>query len=91
MKLALELGASDDINTSDPHLDLILELRKRTKGLWPPITIDATGNSELITLVFEFTGRRGRMVLGGTPAVDVQMDVNLYSALMVSSYNQVLF
>jgi len=82
LEMALKLGASVTIDTSDSSLDLVAEVARRTNGMGPSITIDATGDPELIKLGYELTGKMGRMVIVGAPPRDAVMEVNLFDVMM---------
>lgn len=82
LEVALLLGASEIIDTSGSSLNLVAEVRGRTHNFGPSLTIDTSGNAELIRTGYEFTGKMGKMVIVGTPPPDAVLEVNLYSALL---------
>jgi Zn-dependent alcohol dehydrogenase len=88
--MALQLGASDTIDTSDSSLDLIAEVKKKSNGFGPSLTIDTSGNTGLIRTGYEFTGKMGRMVIVGTPSPDAVLEVSLYSVLLVRFESRLL-
>jgi len=75
--LAKELGATHVINTSDPKLELVQEIKFLTNGIGASIVIDTTGNMGLIGNGMDFTANRGQMVILGVPPVDAFLGVHL--------------
>ena len=57
LKLAIELGATSVVNTSDVDINVGEEVKKLLNG-GPSIAIDATGRLALIKQAYHFTGRR---------------------------------
>ena len=94
VELAKSLGATHVINTSDPDLDLVQEIKKITQGAGTTVTVDASGNVGLITKGLEVTAKGGQMILVGLMPIDAQLNVHLVTHLQVSGrsgltlYNQ---
>ena len=47
------------------------------------ITIDTTGNMDVITSGMEFTANRGQMIILGAPPMEAQLSVHLASFMQV--------
>lgn len=83
LDLAKEMGATHVINTSDAELDIVAEVKKTTRDVGATITIDTTGNMELINKGIEFTGNLGQFVILGIPPRDAKLEIHLVSHMMV--------
>lgn len=83
LELASELGATHVIDTSDKSLDLSAEIKKITKDIGAAITIDTTGNMELIRMGMEITGNLGQFVILGIPPRDEVLEIHLLSYMQV--------
>ena len=83
MELAKSLGATHVINTSDADLDLVQEIRDMTQGAGTSVTVDTTGNVNLITKGLEMTTKGGQMILVGLMPLDAELKVHLISHLSV--------
>jgi len=82
LQLALELGATHIIDTSD-GADLISQVKSITKGVGSSITIDTTGNMKVIEAGLAMTANRGQMIILGVPPLDAQLGVHLVSFMQV--------
>jgi Zn-dependent alcohol dehydrogenase len=87
LNLAIDLGATAVINTSDVDIDVGLEVKKLLNG-GPSIAIDATGHLALIKQAYQFTGRRGKLVVVGASGQDAKLDVPLGELMGVSTLFQ---
>lgn len=83
MELAESLGATHVINTSDAGLDLVQEIRNMTRGAGTSVTVDTTGNVDIITKGLEMTAKGGQMILIGLMPLDAELKVHLFSHLSV--------
>ncbi|TVY42259.1 Aryl-alcohol dehydrogenase [Lachnellula occidentalis] len=77
LKIAKMCGATHTINTSDSELDLEEVVKALTGGNGPTITVDTTGNVNLIRMGVDFTANRGQMILLGVAPMDASLDVPL--------------
>lgn len=87
MELAESLGATHIINTSDAGLDLVQEIRNMTRGAGTSVTVDTTGNVDIITKGLEMTAKGGQMILIGLMPLDAELKVHLFSHLSVRDAN----
>jgi len=83
LEMAKGLGASVVINTSDPTLDLVQAIKSLTDGYGASITIETTGNMELIKSGVDFTALRGQIVFIGIPPADAELNVHLVNLIQV--------
>jgi Zn-dependent alcohol dehydrogenase len=83
LDLAIELGATHTINTSEEK-DLVEAVKKLTDG-GSSITIDTTGNPGVIESGMAFTANRGQMVVVGVPPMNYELKINLNQYLPVRS------
>jgi Zn-dependent alcohol dehydrogenase len=83
LEMAKGLGASVVINTSDPTLDLAQAIKSLTDGYGASITIETTGNMELIKSGVDFTALRGQIVFIGIPPADAELNVHLVNLIQV--------
>lgn len=83
MELAKSIGATQVINTSDADLDLVQEIRNMTQGAGTTVTVDTTGNVDLITKGLEMTAKGGQMILVGLMPLDAELKVHLISHMSV--------
>jgi len=81
--LAKDLGATHAINTSDSTLDVVTAVRDATEGQGSTITIDTTGNMQVIRSGVEFTAFRGQMIFIGVPPPDAELNVQLIPLIQV--------
>lgn len=86
LEFAKTLGATHVINTSKPGLDLVEEIRKITGGDGTSITVDTTGNMNLIKSGIEFTALRGQFIFVGIPPADAELSVHMTTLIQVSPY-----
>ncbi|KAH7007109.1 chaperonin 10-like protein [Ilyonectria destructans] len=77
IELAKTLGATHVINTSNKEIDIAKEIRAITDGNGSTVTIDTTGNMDLIRAGMDFTGSRGQMIIVGVPPPDALLNVHL--------------
>ncbi|SLM33872.1 related to zinc-containing long-chain alcohol dehydrogenase [Lasallia pustulata] len=84
VELAKSLGATHVLNTSDPDLDLVQEIKKITQGAGTTVTVDASGNVGLITKGLEATAKGGQMILVGLMPMDAELNVHLVTHLQTS-------
>jgi Zn-dependent alcohol dehydrogenase len=85
LEFAKTLGATHVINTSKPSVNLVEEIRKITDDTGTFITIDTTGNMNLIKSRVEFTALRGQFVFVGIPPADAELSVHMVSLTQVSN------
>jgi Zn-dependent alcohol dehydrogenase len=71
------------LNTSDASLDLVAEVKRITKDVGSMVTIDTTGNLQLIKKGMDFTGNFGQCIILGIPPKDALLEVHLGSFLSV--------
>ncbi len=83
LELARSLGATHVINASDLKGDVIEEIRSLTQGSGSSITIDTTGNLDLIGKGMEFTANRGQMIVLGIPPQNASLNVPLVPFMQV--------
>lgn len=83
MELAKSLGATHVINTSDADIDLVQGIRKMSQGAGTSVTVDTTGNVDLITKGLEMTAKGGQMMLVGIMPLDAELKVHLVTHLSV--------
>jgi Zn-dependent alcohol dehydrogenase len=83
LELAKSLGATSVINTASADVDVVETIRSLTDGTGSTITIDTTGNMDLIRSGFEATALRGQMLIVGVPPPDAELRVDLTSLLQV--------
>ncbi|KAH7176921.1 hypothetical protein EDB81DRAFT_707644, partial [Dactylonectria macrodidyma] len=81
LELAKELGATHVINTSDKDVDVAKEIAAITDGNGSSVTIDTTGNMDLIRAGMEFTGSRGQLIFVGVPPPDALLNVHIITFL----------
>ncbi|KAH6665008.1 alcohol dehydrogenase [Halenospora varia] len=81
VEMAKSLGASHVINTSDPGLDLVEAIKSITDGYGASITIETTGNMDLIKSGLDFTALRGQFVFVGIPPADAELNVHLVNLI----------
>lgn len=81
--MAKTLGATHVINTSDKEIDIAKEIRAITDGNGSTVTIDTTGNMDLIRAGMDFTGSRGQMIIVGVPPPDALLNVHLITFMQV--------
>jgi Zn-dependent alcohol dehydrogenase len=77
LQLAKSLGATHVINTADKDLDIQQEIQNITGGKGSTITIDTTGNMDVIRAGMEFTANRGQLIIVGVPPLDAFLDVHI--------------
>ncbi|KAF7554270.1 hypothetical protein G7Z17_g3029 [Cylindrodendrum hubeiense] len=77
IELAKTLGATHVINTSDKDIDIEKEIRSITDGNGSSVTVDTTGNMDLIRAGMDFTASRGQMIIVGVPPPDALLNVHL--------------
>ncbi|KAH7246746.1 chaperonin 10-like protein [Fusarium tricinctum] len=77
LQLAKSLGATHVINTANKDLDVQQEIQNITDGKGSTITIDTTGNMDVIRAGMEFTANRGQLIIVGVPPLDAFLDVHM--------------
>ncbi|KAJ3539509.1 hypothetical protein NM208_g5460 [Fusarium decemcellulare] len=77
LELAKSLGATHAINTLDKDVDVRKEIQTITDGKGSTVTIDTTGNMDLIRAGMDFTANRGQLIIVGVPPPDAMLDVHL--------------
>ncbi|KAM5368088.1 hypothetical protein ACJZ2D_009692 [Fusarium nematophilum] len=77
LALAKAVGATHVINTSDADMDIRKEVADITNGNGSTVTIDTTGNMDVIRAGMDFTASRGQLVIVGVPPPDALLDVHL--------------
>jgi Zn-dependent alcohol dehydrogenase len=83
LDLAVELGATHTINTSEGK-DLVEVVKMLTDG-GSSITIDTTGNPGLIESGMAVMANRGQVVVVGIPPPDYELKINLARYLQVGN------
>lgn len=83
LQIAKTLGATHAINTADPNIDLVQEVKKLTGGKGSTLTIETTGVLPVIKSGIEFTARRGQLVLIGIPKIGAELSFPLLNFIGV--------
>lgn len=83
LELAKSLGATHVINTANLDVDVVEIIRSFTDGSGSTITVDTTGNMNLIRSAFEATAFRGQMVIVGVPPPDAELSVHMTNLIQV--------
>lgn len=83
LELAKTLGATGIINTLRENVNIGEEVRGMTNGDGSSVTIDTTGNMDLIRASLEFTANRGQMIIVGVPPPEASLDVHLIAFMQV--------
>ncbi|OCK78337.1 NAD(P)-binding protein, partial [Lepidopterella palustris CBS 459.81] len=79
LEMAKTFGATHIVNSSNLKVSLVEEIRSLTDGNGSSITIDTTGNMDLIGNGMDFTANRGQMIILGVPPMDASLGVHLVS------------
>jgi len=85
-------GATHTINTLDSDLSLEEVVKSVTGGNGSTITVDTTGNVNLIRMGMDFTADRGQMILLGVAPMDATLAVPIVAFMQVSDlrmYHQI--
>ncbi|KAF5024606.1 hypothetical protein F66182_3369 [Fusarium sp. NRRL 66182] len=79
LDLARSLGATHVIDTTDKDSDLRTQVHTITDGKGSSVTIDTTGNMDVIRAGMDLTANRGQLIIVGVPPPDASLDVHLIS------------
>ncbi|KAM0541237.1 hypothetical protein ACHAPJ_013325 [Fusarium lateritium] len=77
LDLAKDLGATHVINTFEKDIDIRKQILTITGGRGSTITIDTTGNLDIIRAGIDFTANRGQFIFVGVPPIDAMLDVHI--------------
>lgn len=83
LELAKTLGATGVINTVSENVNIVEEVRAMTNSDGSSVTIDTTGNMDLIRASLEFTASRGQLIFVGVPPPEALLDVHIITFMQV--------
>jgi Zn-dependent alcohol dehydrogenase len=89
--MAGALGAAHNINTSslgESLAAIVMQIKRLTEGAGSSVTIDTTGDADLIRYGMDFTANRGQMILLGAPRSGASLSVHLSSFMQVRVTSQ---
>ncbi|KAL4733961.1 hypothetical protein BDV11DRAFT_213258 [Aspergillus similis] len=77
LRLAESLGATHTIDTSDPTVDLVAEVRKLTGGKGVHVSLDTTGVQDVARKSWEFVRIRGKVLQVGLAGPEATWDISM--------------
>jgi len=84
VELAKSLGATDGINSKKLPEGTTLHdaVRAATDGVGPSISMDTTGNKNLIAQAMKWTRNKAKIIQVGSAPMDAQLDISLFEHMV---------
>lgn len=83
LDMAKSLGATDVTSTSNLSTTLAEAIKDITNGYGTSITVDTTGNMDLIKAGVEFTALNGQIIFIGIPPSEAELSVHMVTLIQV--------